>query len=69
MDKKFEITIPEINDATLKLFVNDEFLGNVTVEQLSKIRVDMVEYINETGDTSIVDTFYLIGHEDSNIEK
>jgi hypothetical protein len=66
MNKKFEITIPEITDATLQLFVNDKFLGNVTVEQLNKIRVDMVKYINETGDTSILDTFYLIGHKDTN---
>lgn len=64
VNKSFKITIPNITDNTLKLFVNNEYLGEVTNDQLSKLRVDIVEYINETGDTSILDTFYLIGHED-----
>lgn len=64
VNKSFKITIPNITDYTLKLFVDNEYLGEVTTDQLIKLRVDIVKYINETGDTSILDTFYLIGHED-----
>ena len=64
VNKSFKITIPNITDNTLKLFVDNKYLGEVTTDQLSKLRVDIVEYINETGDTSILGTFYLIGHED-----
>jgi len=66
MNEDFKIVIPEITDNTLKLFVNNKFMGNVNVEQTSQIRVDVVEYINRTHDTSILDTFYFIGHRDSN---
>ena len=68
VNKKFKITIPNITDNTLKLFVDNEYLGEVTADQLGKLRVDIVEYINETGDTSILDTFYLIGHRDYDTE-
>lgn len=64
VNKNFKITIPNITDNTLKLFVDNEYLGEVTTDQLSKLRVDIVEHINETGDTSILNTFYLIGHRD-----
>ena len=66
INKSFKITIPNVTDNALKLFVDNEYLGEVTTDQLSKIRVDIVEHINKTGDTSILDTFYLIGHKDSN---
>lgn len=31
-----KIVIPEITDNTLKLFVNNKFIGNVNVEQTSQ---------------------------------
>lgn len=69
MEKEtFKIKIPEIANTKMKLFVNDEYVGDVTTEQSSQIRVDVCEYINETNDTSILDTFYFIGHRDSNHE-
>lgn len=69
MEKEtFKIEIPEIANTKMKLFVNDEYVGDVTTEQSSQIRVDVCEYINETNDTSILDTFYFIGHRDSNRE-
>lgn len=66
VNKSFKITIPNVTDNMLKLFVDNKYLGEVTTDQLSKIRVNIVEHINETGDTSILDTFYLVGHRDSN---
>ena len=63
------IEIPVINDDKLKLYVNGEYKGDVNDAQVCKIRVDVMEYIIKTGDTSIVDTFYFIGHKDTNIEE
>lgn len=63
---KFKIEIPNITNDTVKVFVNDKFIGNGTFEQTSKMRVDIVKYINETGDESILDTFYFVGHRDDN---
>lgn len=63
----FKITIPELNDTTVKVFVNGEFIGNATTEQVNKIRISVVEYINRTEDLSILNTFYFIGHKDTNL--
>lgn len=64
----FKIEIPEIPNTKLKLFVNGEFLGEVTTEQSCQIRLDVCRYIKETNDTSILDSFYFVGHKDSNNE-
>ena len=65
MTEKFDINIPTISD-TVKLFVNGEYKGEVTLLQSLVIRKDVVEYILDTNDKSILDTFYFIGHKDSN---
>lgn len=65
MEKKFKVEIPVITDNMLKLFVNNEFVGEVNTDQVNLIRLNVYKYIDETGDTSILDTFYFIGHEDS----
>lgn len=64
--KDFRIEIPVITDNMLKLFVNNEFVGEVNTDQVNLIRLNVYKHIDETGDTSILDTFYFIGHEDSN---
>ena len=66
MGKKFKVEIPVITDNMLKLFVNNEFVGEVNTDQVNLIRLNVYKYIDETGDTSVLDTFYFIGHEDSN---
>lgn len=63
------IEIPVINDDKLKLYVNGEYKGDVNEAQVCKIRVDVMEHIIKTGDTSVLDTFYFIGHKDTNIEE
>lgn len=62
------ITIPTLTDTTVKLFVDGKYVGDVTTEQFNKIRIDVVKYIVETSDTSVLDTFYVIGHKDTNTE-
>lgn len=65
MENNFKIEIPVITNNMLKLFVNNEFVGEVNTDQANLIRLNVYKYIDKTGDTSILDTFYFIGHEDS----
>lgn len=64
--ENFKITIPKLTDTTVKVFVNDEYIGDATQEQVNKIRISVAEYIKETNDISILDTFYFLGHKDNN---
>lgn len=61
-----KITIPKLTDTTVKVFVNDEYIGDATAEQVNKIRISVAEYIKRTNDLSILDTFYFLGHKDNN---
>jgi len=64
MEKVFEI--PEITNNTIKYFVDNKFVGDVTVDQVNQIRENIIEYIIENKDKSILDRFYFVGHKDSN---
>ena len=64
MEKVLEI--PRITNTTIKYFVDNEFIDNVTVDEVNKIRENVLEYIVNTKDISILNRFYFIGHEDSN---
>ena len=67
MEKVLEI--PKITNTTLQYFVDGEFVGNVDVNEVNKIRENVLMYIVETKDTSILDRFYFIGHKDTNSGK
>lgn len=58
--------IPTITNDKLKLFVDDVFIGELDVNQVDEYRVNIVTYIVKTGDESIIDRFYFVGHEDTN---
>lgn len=62
------LQIPEITDNTVQYFVDGKFVGNITVDQLNKIRLNVLEYIIENKDKSILDRFYFVGHRDSNVK-
>lgn len=62
------LQIPEITDNKLKYFVDGKFVGYVTVDQVNKIRLNVLEYIIENKDKSILDRFYFVGHRDSNVK-
>lgn len=64
-----KITVPQIDDNLAKLYINDKFVGNINSVQFAKLSVEISEYIEETGDTSILNTFYLIGHEEYDYNK
>lgn len=64
MNKIFNI--PEAPSNTLQYFVDGKFMGNVTVDQVNKIRENVVEYVATNKDATVLNRFYFIGHEDSN---
>ena len=64
MEKVLEI--PRITNTTIRYFVDGEFVDNVTVDEVNKIRENVLEYIVNTKDISILNRFYFIGHKDSN---
>ena len=60
------LQIPRITNTTVKYFVDGEFIDNVTVDEVNKIRENVLKYIVNTKDTSILNQFYFIGHKDIN---
>ena len=60
------LNIPEITNNAIQYFVDGEFVENVTVDQVNQIRENVINYIIENKDKSILDKFYFIGHKDSN---
>lgn len=64
MEKILEI--PRITNTTLKYFVDGEFIDNITVDEVNKIRENVLEHIVATKDASILNRFYFVSHKDSN---
>ena len=63
------LQIPRITNTTIQYFVDGEFIDNVTVDEVNKIRENVLEYIVDTKDISILNRFYFIGHKDTNTGK
>jgi len=63
------LKIPRITNTTIKYFVDGEFVDNVTVDEVNKIRENVLEYIVDTKDIFILNRFYFIGHKDTNTGK
>lgn len=64
MEKVFEI--PKITNTTIQYFVDGEYVDNVDINEVNKIRENVLEHIVATKDASILDRFYFVGHKDSN---
>ena len=64
MEKTLEI--PRITNTTIKYFVDGEYVDNVTVDEVNKIRENVLEHIVATQDASILNRFFFVGHKDSN---
>lgn len=64
MEKALEI--PRITNTTIKYFVDGEYVDNVNVDEVNKIRENVLEHIVTTKDASILNRFYFVGHKDSN---
>jgi len=63
------LQIPRITNTTIQYFVDGEFVDNVTANEVNKIRENVLEYIVNTKDISILNHFYFIGHKDTNNDK
>ncbi len=67
MEKALEI--PRITNTTIKYFVDGEYIDNITVDEVNKIRENVLEHIVATKDASILNRFYFVAHKDTNSGK
>lgn len=65
-NKDLLLQIPNKLDDTVRLYVNGVFVDNLDVNQVNQYRINVLKYICETGDSSILNRFYFVGHEDTN---
>ncbi len=65
-NKDLLLQIPNKLDDTIKLYVDGVFVDRLDVNQVNQYQINVVKYICETGDSSILNRFYFIGHEDTN---
>ena len=59
----YKLKIPKIEDDKVELYYEGKLVGYVNLVQALTIRNDIKKYIRKTGDRSILDKIYLIGHE------
>lgn len=65
-DKDLLLQIPKKLDDTVRLYVDGVFVDRLDVNQVNQYRINVLKYIYETGDSSILNRFYFIGHKDTN---
>jgi len=65
-EKDLLLQIPNKLDDTVRLYVDGVFIDRLDVNQVNQYRINVVKYINETGDSSILNRFYFVGHKDTN---
>jgi hypothetical protein len=56
------LNIPSVKNDLIQLFVHDKFISNLTNNELNAYRIQIVNYIYETDDISILNDFYFVGH-------
>lgn len=60
------LQIPNKLDDTVHLYVDGVFVDRLDVNQVNQYRINVLKYIYETGDSSILNRFYFVGHKDTN---
>lgn len=65
-EKKLLLQIPNKLDDTISLYVDGVFVDRLGVNQVNQYRINVMKYIYETGDSSILNRFYFVGHKDTN---
>lgn len=60
------LQIPNKLEDTVRLYVDGEFIDRLDVNQVNQYRINVLKYIYETGDSSILNRFYFVGHKDTN---
>lgn len=64
--KDLLLQIPNKLDDTICLYVDGVFVDRLNINQVNQYRINVLRYIYETGDSSILNRFYFVGHKDSN---
>ena len=65
-EKDLLLQIPKKLDDTVRLYVDGVFVDRLDVNQVNQYRINVLKYIYETGDSSILNRFYFVGHKDTN---
>lgn len=65
-EKDLLLQIPNKLNDTVKLYVDGEFVDRLDVNQVNQYRINVLKYVYETGDSSILNRFYFVGHKDTN---
>lgn len=65
-EKDLLLQIPNKLDDTVKLYVDGEFVDRLDVNQVNQYRINVLKCVYETGDSSILNRFYFVGHNDTN---
>ena len=64
--KDLLLQIPNKVNDTVSLYVDGVFIDKLDVNQVNQYRINVLKYIYETEDSSILNRFYFVGHEDTN---
>lgn len=67
-EKDVLMKVPKKINDTIKLYVDGEFIDRLNVNQVCQYQHDILKYIYETGDSSILNRFYFICHQDTDDE-
>ena len=65
-NKDLLLQIPNKLDDTVRLYVDGVFVDRLDINQVNQYRINVLKYIYETGDSSILNRFYFVGHKDTN---
>ena len=60
------LQIPNKLDDTVSLYVDGKFVDKLDVNQVNQYRINVLKYVYKTGDSSILNRFYFVGHKDTN---
>lgn len=56
--------IPIVTHNKIQLYVHNKFVHDITSDELNAYRRQIVDYIHETEDISILKDFYFVGHKE-----
>lgn len=64
--KDLLLQIPNKLGNTVRLYVDGVFVDRLDENQVNQYRINVLKYIYKTGDSSILNRFYFVGHKDTN---
>ena len=64
--KNFKLEAPRVSHTKVRVYIDGNFSTFATAERIAAFKNNVLSYIKETGDKSVLDRFYFVGHEDTN---